>query len=275
MAGGPARSDWRREKAFQVDMRNWKTANLDLFANPAGFSAWQYLAIGMLSGNRTDVRRLFEWAELNKALIDAAMAQQGAEQVGLTDDVGTVSYILFEAMKQMLADSMLNRARTCGDNGLQLWRALAAEYKGSSDQVLAAKAQSYQYPPRCATLAKLWEELPRWEQTGHEMATSSLNIHPVMKAQALNHLAPESLCRLLLAARSFRSTNLSSAGSKPRLSITVAHFTPSTPPIRKRSIPSIPIRRTLLSGSYRQRYSSIKTLVIGRIGRGALKHCSP
>ena len=198
MAGGPARSDWRREKTFQVDMRNWKTANLDLFANPAGFSAWQYRAIGMLSGNRTDVRRLLEWAELKKAPIDTAMAQQGAEQVGLTDDVGTVSYILFEAMKQMLADSMLNRARTCGDNGLELWRALAAEYKGSSDQVLAAKAQSYQYPPRCATLAKLWEELPRWEQTGHEMATSSLNIHPVMKAQALNHLVPESLLQIII-----------------------------------------------------------------------------
>ena len=179
-------------------MRNWKTANLDLFTNPEGFIALQYRALGMLSGNRTDVRRLLDWAEPKKAPIDAAMAQQGAEQVGLTDDVGTVSYILFEAMKQMLADSMLNRARTCGDNGLELWRALAAEYKGSSDQVLAAKAQSYQYPPRCATLAKLWEELPRWEQTGHEMATSSLNIHPVMKAQALNHLVPESLLQIII-----------------------------------------------------------------------------
>ena len=87
-------------------MRNWKTANLDLFTNPAGFIAWPYRAIGMLSGNRTDIRRLLEWAELKKAVIDAAMAQQGAEQVGLTDDVGTVSYIFFEAMTQMQADSM-------------------------------------------------------------------------------------------------------------------------------------------------------------------------
>ena len=47
---------------FRVDVRNWKSAPLDLEAKPDGFLAWHDRALELLSGDRLDVRRLLLWA---------------------------------------------------------------------------------------------------------------------------------------------------------------------------------------------------------------------
>ena len=68
-------------------------------------------------------------------------------------------------MTSMMADFLISRTQTCGEgHGLELWRSLAAEWRGGSDQVLAAKLRAYSTPARCSTTAKLWEAVPPWEQ---------------------------------------------------------------------------------------------------------------
>ena len=46
---------------FQVELRNWKAAPLDLTTKPESFLAWQHRAVSVLSGNRVDIRRLLDW----------------------------------------------------------------------------------------------------------------------------------------------------------------------------------------------------------------------
>ena len=70
--------DWRREKEFHVEMRNWKATNLDMFANPSGFTAWQDRASGLLTSGRQDIRSFLNWAAKCTIPITAAMAQEGA-----------------------------------------------------------------------------------------------------------------------------------------------------------------------------------------------------
>ena len=67
---------------FQVELRNWKAAPLDLTTKPESFLAWQHRAVSVLSGNRVDVRRLLDSALTCKVLIDAVAAQTGARSVG-------------------------------------------------------------------------------------------------------------------------------------------------------------------------------------------------
>ena len=115
------------------------------------------------------------------------------------DDVAAVSFALFEATKHLLADSLLSRARTCGDSGLELWRRLATEWRGNAPQVLAAKSRRFNAPARCASMAKLWEALPLWEQLGRELAASGLAIPDLLQAQALENLMPDALLQAIVS----------------------------------------------------------------------------
>ena len=126
------------------------------------------------------------------------MAHEGARISGLREPIAGIDVILFESIKQMLADSMLTQARNCYDSGLELWRVLAAGWNGSSDLVLSSKARNYQYPRRCTTMAKLWDELPRWEAIGQDMAANGVDVHPVLRSQALEALVPESLLQTIV-----------------------------------------------------------------------------
>ena len=82
---------------FKVDIRNWKSAPLDLDVKPEGFLAWRDRALVLLSGNRLDVRRLLQWAEKSSEPLDAAAERRGAQASGLVDDVATVSFALHGA----------------------------------------------------------------------------------------------------------------------------------------------------------------------------------
>ena len=86
--------------------------------------------------------------------------RRSARSVGFcySDDVTAVNVKLLDAMASMMADSLLSRARTCGEgHGLELWCSLQAEWKGTGDQVLAARYQAFSFFIRCATIDKFWE----------------------------------------------------------------------------------------------------------------------
>ena len=46
------------------------------------------------------------------------------------DEVENISYALYEAIKYIIHDNLLNRARTCDGRGLELWRKLHSEWEG-------------------------------------------------------------------------------------------------------------------------------------------------
>ena len=183
-------------------MRNWEGTLFDQRAKPDSYLAWHDRALGALSGNRPDVRRLLLWAEQPETPLDAAAELRGARAVALVyDEVASVSLTFFEGTKALLAESLLDTARTCGDGrGLELWRRLAAQWRGNAPQVLAAKSRRYFDPQRCSTAAKLWDALPPWEQLGSEIA---LGLPPgealpdLLRAQALEKLVPEALLQVI------------------------------------------------------------------------------
>ena len=91
-------------------------------------------------------------------------------RLGGVKDVHDVSYVLFGAIKYIIGDNLLNRARMCGDGrGWELWRNLHTEWEGASPQVTAAKAKRVQDPIWCKDELQLWNALPAWEQLGAEV----------------------------------------------------------------------------------------------------------
>jgi hypothetical protein len=133
------------DKKYKVDRKDWAdNKRLDLDTQPDGFTAWRERALGFLSSDRPDVRKLLLWAEAQSQPIGATEEHAGASEAGLRDDPEHVSYVVFEGIKSIIADSLLSRARVCGDGrGLELWRKLHTEWKGSAPQVIAAKARKF------------------------------------------------------------------------------------------------------------------------------------
>ncbi len=132
--------------------------------------AWRDRTLG-LAADRRDIRRLLLWVEKQPPTVDAVGEQAGAAETGLSQgEIEHVSYVIFEAIRAIMSDSLLSRARACGDGrGLELRRRLHADWKGSAPQVVAAKEREFQDSMRCATIHQLWEALPRWEQLGSEV----------------------------------------------------------------------------------------------------------
>ena len=166
----PHRPAYLSQQEFRVDLRNWRGTLLDTKAKPDTYLAWHSRALDTLCGNRADVRHFLLWAERQSTAIDWAAEQHGARAASLAEDVTNVSLVLYAATKSLLADSLLDMARACGDGrGLELWRRLAAQWRGNAPQILAAKARRYATPQRCASVAALWEQLPAWEQLGSDL----------------------------------------------------------------------------------------------------------
>jgi hypothetical protein len=172
--------------------KNWGGHKLlDLDVNPDGFIAWRERALGFLTTDRPDVRKLLLWAEKQSGPITEAEEVRGARETLMMEDVDRVSYVVFEAVKTIMTDALLGRARACGEGrGLELWRRLHSEWRGSAPQVVAAKARRFQDPTRCGDVKKLWEALPTWEQLGNEVMLAGYPVPDWVKAQALDKLIP-------------------------------------------------------------------------------------
>jgi hypothetical protein len=162
---------------------------LDLDVNPDGFIAWREPALGFLTTDRPDVRKLLLWADHQPGTITEHEEQRGSAETQLKEDVEHLSYVVFEAVKTIMTDALLARARACGEGrGLELWRRLHSQWRGSAPQVIAAKARRFQDPVRCHDIKKLWEALPVWEQLDSELGGYS--VPDWVKAQALDKLIP-------------------------------------------------------------------------------------
>ena len=177
--------------------RDWgDNKKLDLAGNQDAYDTWQDRALGHLAKDRPDVRRLLLWAERRSAPITAVEEAAGARECGVGGEVASISYTLFEAIKFILHDSMLSRARTCDERGLELWRKLRSEWMGSSGLVVAAKMKRYIEPVRCSTAAQLWEALPSWEQLGEEVIMGGLTLDEPLRALALDRLIPDDMLKI-------------------------------------------------------------------------------
>ena len=82
-------------------------------------------------------------------------AVRGALETGVVENIATVNHTLFDAIKAILDDALMTRARQCDSNGLELWRKLHTEWKGSSTEVISAKALRYQYLRSCTKVSDL------------------------------------------------------------------------------------------------------------------------
>jgi hypothetical protein len=138
---------------------------------------------------------LLLWAEKQPPTIGQAGEKKGAAEVEFSqDDVEHVSYVMFGAIKTIMADSLLSHARACGDGrGLELRRKLRAGWRGSAPQVVAAKARKFQDPSRCNTVQHLGDALPRWGQLCSEATLGVYAIPDWVRAQALGKLAADEL----------------------------------------------------------------------------------
>ena len=151
-----------------------------------GFVAWRERALGYLAAERPDIRKLLIWAESQNPTIGATEEKKGAASVGVHGDICHISYVILESLKMIMSDSLLSRARACDNGrGLELWRKLYAEWRGSAPQVMAAKAREFQDPQRCQLMQQLcvWGRggrgrgggregggaLPSWKQLGSEV----------------------------------------------------------------------------------------------------------
>ena len=190
-------------KAYSVTGKWGTHKHLDLLVTPEAYMAWRDRALGFLSKDRQDVRRLLIWAEGHQGPIGPADEATGAGSVGLSlqqqETAGDVCHALFEGIKDIINDTLLSRARACGDGrGLELWRKLKSEWEGTAPQVIAAKARRFNDPIRCATALSLWDELPKWEQLGVEVAAGGCQAPDMLKAIALDKLVPEDLLKQIV-----------------------------------------------------------------------------
>jgi len=167
---------------FRVENKNWSEQNkrLTLVSQPEGYLVWRDRAMAHLTKDRPDVRDLLQWAEKQPEMLEADTEKEGATRTKLLegpDKVALVSYALYDGIKHLLADTLLGRAKACGDGrGLELWRRLHAEWSGSAPQVLSAKSRKYQEPERCSSASTLWEALPPWIRLGEELVSNGLEV---------------------------------------------------------------------------------------------------
>ena len=105
---------------------------MDLLVPPEAYSTRRDRAFGQLGKDRPDVRRLLLWAERQHGEIGTTQEVSGAAEAGVKEDVGYISYALFEAIKFIVHDNLLSRARSCDGHGLELWRKLFSEWEGAA-----------------------------------------------------------------------------------------------------------------------------------------------
>ena len=195
--GTPGSSGTRT--AYRINNRDWLLdfKKLDLISQPDGYSVWRERALGHLCKDRPDVRRWLLWAEQQHEEVDAALEIAGAREVQLDegpDQASTVSYSIFEAIKINIYDTLLPKAKSCGEgHGLELWRQMRLGWSGTFDQIRGLKSQRYLEPPRCQTITALWQALPAWKSLGAELVLAGLSLPDWIQENALKKLVPLSM----------------------------------------------------------------------------------
>ena len=114
-------------------------------------------------------------------------------QSGMEENPEQISFTLYNAIKHIISDDLLSRARNADNQGVELWRALHAEWKGTSRQVVEAKAVRFQDPPRCLTMEELWEALPAWKALGRNVTAARYVLPEWVRVSALGKIIPTKL----------------------------------------------------------------------------------
>lgn len=187
-------------KPYQVSNRDWgDNKKLDLVTEPEGYLTWRERALDFLAKDRPDIYSLLLWAE--KLGRDPSKDEEAVEigRLGIQDDPEGLNFVLFAAIKHVVTDGLLSRARNCGTRGLILWRALHSEWKGNSAQVLKAKSMKFVDPPRCGSVGQLWNALPAWLMLEEELKNANYQVPEWLRASALDKLVPTKLLEAIVA----------------------------------------------------------------------------
>jgi hypothetical protein len=164
---------------------------------PESYTAWHEHALGYLAAEDLEVRWLLSSGRKSK--IHAAADKRGTMEAHVQEVVEYMSYIIFEAVKGIMSDSLLTCAHTCGDvRRLELWRKLHTEWRGSAPQVVAAKVRRYQDPACCTTVQHLCDALPACEALGTEVVLGGYPVPDWILAQALGKLMPLVLSQVVV-----------------------------------------------------------------------------
>jgi hypothetical protein len=103
------------DSRYRVVHNNWGGHKLlDLDVNPDGFIAWRERALGSLTTDRPDVRKLLLWAERQSGTITEQEEIRVARETQMMEDIDRVSYVVVEAVKTIMTDALLARARAHG-----------------------------------------------------------------------------------------------------------------------------------------------------------------
>ena len=118
-----------------------------MVVQPEAYLTWRDRALGHLAKDRPEIKRLLQWAEKQGGPIHEEEEKKGALEVGV-DKIGEVSYVLFEAIKYIINDNLLSRARISGEGrGLELWRRLHAEWEGRRRRWLLLRPSASRIQP--------------------------------------------------------------------------------------------------------------------------------
>ena len=194
---------------LQIVNRDWDSKkDLSLSNKLDQYRDWRDRALGFLTRDRPDVKKLLRWAEEQEEEIDEEAEKKGADihlfegAAGITEVTNT----LYDGIKHTVDNSLLQKGRDAGEGrGLEFWRKLHLTWLGLKEQVLATKVLSFTEPPRCGSMTLLWEALPAWKRLGEELDGHGIRLPEVLKSNALLKLVPESLVGDLVGRSDLRS----------------------------------------------------------------------
>jgi hypothetical protein len=188
-----------KPKELRINARDWgANGKLDVTTSFEHFQVWKDRATMFLSKERPDVRLLLTWAEVQSQVdLEANIGAQAA-LLGV-DDLALVEFGLHDGIKTIIVDGLLGRARNCVGKGLELWRALVAEWSGGGDHVLDARARRHIDPPRAKDVADLWAKLPSWERLGEEVVSAGFPLPEWLRKTSLEKLLPTQLLSTLVS----------------------------------------------------------------------------
>ena len=177
-------------KPLRIDHRDWNQQKpLDTNADPGSYLTWTDRAKSHLSKDSPDVADALKWAETQSDDITSIVAEN-LSSFGWTLNGYHSNFVLCQALKLLLTDSLCTRGHLCEGNGLELWRRLHCEWQGASAQVNAAKLTQYMHPKRCTSKDDLWERLPAWERLASELELGGLPLEDTLKGVSLDELVP-------------------------------------------------------------------------------------
>ena len=99
----------------------------------------------------------------------------------------------------MVTDPFLTLSRACEGRGVELWRRIHCEWKGSAPQLKHANAGLYIDPVRLHDAAALWEGLVEWERLGDEVESSGLALPEWTRITSLHKLIPATMLETLVS----------------------------------------------------------------------------